>query len=68
MNMHPTSSPRSRRLLALGAFSALAIAVLAGCSGQAAEHGAPPAQTLARDFEDALWAVAGAPRNGRASA
>ena len=43
MNMHPSSSPRPRRLLALGALSVLAIAVLAGCSGQAAEHGAPPA-------------------------
>ena len=28
----------------------------------------PPEQTLARDFEDALFAVAGAKRNGRASA
>ncbi len=33
-----------------------------------AQDAKPPAQTLARDFEDALWAVAGAPRNGRASA
>lgn len=28
----------------------------------------PPSTTLACDFEEALWAVAGVPRNGRASA
>lgn len=42
MNTNLPTPPRARRLLALGAFSALALAVLAGCSGQAAEHGAPP--------------------------
>ena len=42
MNTHLFSLPRPQRLLALGAFSILALAVLAGCSGQAAEQGAPP--------------------------
>ncbi|WAC61916.1 efflux RND transporter periplasmic adaptor subunit [Pseudoxanthomonas sp. SL93] len=42
MNSNLSPLVRSRRLLALGAFSALALAVLAGCSGQAAEQGAPP--------------------------
>jgi multidrug efflux system membrane fusion protein len=43
MNMFTTLAPRSRRILALGAFSALAIAVLVGCSSQASDNaGAPP--------------------------
>lgn len=43
MNMSTTFAPRSRRILALGAFSALAIAVLVGCSSQASDNaGAPP--------------------------
>ncbi len=33
MNTHLFSLPRPQRLLALGAFSILALAVLAGCSG-----------------------------------
>mgnify|MGYP003593181745 CR=1 FL=1 len=37
MNTHLFSLPRPQRLLALGAFSMIALAVLAGCSGQAAE-------------------------------
>lgn len=43
MNMSISSASRSRRILALGAFSALAIAVLVGCSSQASDNaGAPP--------------------------
>ncbi len=43
MNMSTSFAPRSRRILALGAFSALAIAVLVGCSSQASDNaGAPP--------------------------
>lgn len=42
MNTNLSNLPRSRRLLALAAFSALSLAVLAGCSGQAAENAAPP--------------------------
>jgi membrane fusion protein, multidrug efflux system len=43
MNVSTSLAPRSRRLLALGAFSALAIAVLVGCSSQASDNaGAPP--------------------------
>ncbi len=44
--MTPRIRPRvpQRRLLALGATGALALTVLAGCSGQAAEQGPPPPQ------------------------
>jgi multidrug efflux system membrane fusion protein len=47
MNMSTSFAPRSRRILALGAFSALAIAVLVGCSSQASDNaGAPPPPTV----------------------
>ncbi|MEJ1096422.1 MULTISPECIES: efflux RND transporter periplasmic adaptor subunit [unclassified Pseudoxanthomonas] len=43
MNISTSFAPRTRRILALGAFSALAIAVLVGCSSQASDNaGAPP--------------------------
>ena len=42
MNMIPAVSMRAPRVLALGSASLLALAVLAGCSGQASE-GPPPA-------------------------
>ena len=42
MNTHHAASARTTRVLAFGAASALALAVLAGCSGQASE-GPPPA-------------------------
>lgn len=42
MNMTPQFASPLRRPLALAAVSLLAIAVLAGCSGQASEAGAPP--------------------------
>ena len=43
MNKYIDIAPRTRRFLALGAASALSLAVLAGCSGgQASETGAPP--------------------------
>jgi multidrug efflux system membrane fusion protein len=43
MNISTSLAPHSRRILALGAFSALAIAVLVGCSSQASDNaGAPP--------------------------
>ncbi|WP_454828984.1 efflux RND transporter periplasmic adaptor subunit [Pseudoxanthomonas wuyuanensis] len=43
MNLSRSFAPRTRRILALAAFSALAIAVISGCSGQASEGGQPPA-------------------------
>lgn len=43
MNKYIDIAPRTRRFLALGAASALSLAILAGCSGgQASEAGAPP--------------------------
>lgn len=43
MNKYIDIAPRTRRFLALGAASALSLAILAGCSGgQASETGAPP--------------------------
>jgi membrane fusion protein, multidrug efflux system len=43
MKTFTSFAPRTRRILALGAFSALAIAVLVGCSSQASDNaGAPP--------------------------
>lgn len=44
MNMHSIRSPHPRRLLAPLAASVLAVAVLAGCSGQASEGMPPPPQ------------------------
>jgi membrane fusion protein, multidrug efflux system len=43
MNMSKSFAPRTPRILALAAFSALAIAVISGCTGQASEGGQPPA-------------------------
>jgi len=43
MNLSRSFAPRTPRILALAAFSALAIAVISGCSGQASEGGHPPA-------------------------
>ncbi|WP_368566042.1 efflux RND transporter periplasmic adaptor subunit [Pseudoxanthomonas sp. UTMC 1351] len=43
MKTSTSFAPRTRRILALGAFSALAIAVLVGCNSQASDNaGAPP--------------------------
>jgi multidrug efflux system membrane fusion protein len=43
MKTSTSFAPRTRRILAIGAFSALAIAVLVGCSSQASDNaGAPP--------------------------
>ena len=53
--------------------SAVSLLTRTGRSSQSivtwsARDAKPPEQTVACDFEDALWAVAGARRNGRASA